>query len=116
MSNVDGLSKYAETFAHIISRKVKGRPRYYEGDRANRIHWIKPILLGHPCNDIKYYKWMDDDGVCKEHFWLRHKKFMVVLRDVGQDAQIVTSFCVDDDKELVYYERYKNYIEGRGTC
>ncbi len=63
-----------------------------------------------------YYKWKDKDGICKEHYWLTAKKFMVVLKDVDPDKQIVTSFCVDDDERLNYFERYDNYRNGKGNC
>lgn len=114
-SNLPGLQEYHETFAHIVTRKYKGH-RIYMADRANRIHWIKPILLSEPCNEIKYYKWKDNEGVCKEHFWLIHRDFMVVLKDIGNDTQIVTAFCVDDSEKLRYYERYKDYENGRSEC
>lgn len=115
LSNITDLKMYPETFAHIITRKSKG-VRYYMADRANRIHWIKEILLSHPCDDIKFYLWRDDEGVCKYHYWLLHKKFMVVLKDIGKDAQIVTSFCVDDVEMVKYFERYKRYLKGDHDC
>lgn len=92
------------------------RERIYDCNRANRIHWIKPILLSHPCNDIKYYKWHDDDGVCKDHYWFYAKDFMVVLKDLSQDTQIVTAFCVDKSQKLTLYERFRDYQQGNGNC
>jgi hypothetical protein len=41
---------------------------------------------------------------------------MVVLKDVGANCQIVTAFCVDGDQKLKFYERYKDYQDGNGTC
>lgn len=113
-STIVGLKEYQESFAHIVTRKYKGE-RTYMADRANRIHWIKEILLSHPCEDVKFYKWKDDQGVCKYHYWLLSKGFMVVLKDIGKDTQVVTAFCVDEDKKLVYWERYKAY-SGGGEC
>lgn len=111
------FANYCETFFHILTRKNHFyNDRIYECNRANRCHWIKPILLSHPSNVILYYKWKDSQGVCKEHYWLMSKKFMVVLKDISADVQIVTAFCVDDDEKLKYYERYKAYLEGNSTC
>jgi hypothetical protein len=111
------FSDYCETFFHIISRKNHFyNDRLYECNRANRSHWIKPILLAHPCTDILYYKWRDHQGVCKEHYWLMSKGFMVVLKNISTDVQIVTAFCVDDDEKLKFYERYKAHKEGNSTC
>ena len=55
-SKIKQYDQYAETFVHIITREMTSNIRLYDCNRANRIHWIKPILLTHPCNDIKYYK------------------------------------------------------------
>lgn len=109
-------SAYSESFYHIITRSsTYYNERFYECNRANRIHWIKPILLSHPCKEIKYYKWKDENGICKEHFWYLSEKFMVVLKTISEDFQIVTAFCVDDDEKLKYYERFKDFEEGK-TC
>lgn len=108
---------YSESFFHIVTRRINFyNDRFYECNRANRIHWIKPILLSHPCNDIKYYKWLDDDGICKEHFFYLSKRFMVVLKPISDDVQIVTAFCVDEDQVLKYFERFRDYEDGKGTC
>ncbi|MDR3693331.1 hypothetical protein [Mucilaginibacter sp.] len=116
-SRIKQYSKYCESFVHIISREYASSDgRIYICDRANRVHWIKTILLSHPCKDIYYYKWLDDKGVCKEHFWYFNKNFMVVLKDIGANVQIVTAFCVDPDEKLKYYERYTDYRDGNGTC
>lgn len=115
VSKINQYSKYAETFVHIITRELSGG-RVYDCNRANRIHWIKPILLAHPCNDIKYYKWKDEKGICKEHYWFYAKDFMVVLKDFKEDVQIVTAFCVDQQEKLRFYERFVDYRDGNGTC
>lgn len=111
------FSAYSESFYHIITRTSNYyNDRIYECNRANRIHWIKPILLSHPCNDIKYYKWRDEQNICKEHYWYLSKNFMIVLKTITKDLKIVTAFCVDDDEKLKYYERFKNYQEGKSSC
>lgn len=116
-SKIKQYAKYCESFVHIISRSyLSSEGRIYVAQRANRVHWIKPILLGHPCDEIFYYKWVDDQNVCKEHFWFFKKDFMVVLKDIGKNVQIVTAFCVDKDEKFKFYERYTDYKEGKGTC
>ena len=108
---------FCETFFHLITRKSEfGNARFFTPERANRIHWIKPILLSHPTKQITYFKWKDQRGICKEHFWLFSKNFMVVTRDIGQDMKIVTAFCVDKDLKQGYHERYSDYREGKSDC
>jgi hypothetical protein len=114
-SKIKKFNEYPETFVHIITREIKLRnERFYECNRANRIHWIKPILLAQPCRDILYYRWKDEKGVIKDHYWYFSKDFMVVLKEYEPEMQIVTAFCVDDKIEKArFYERYCNYKEGK---
>lgn len=117
MAEPKEYSNYTKTFYHIITRTIKTyRDRFYECERANRIHWIRPILESHPCKDILYYKWRDPKGLCREHFWLVHKKFMVVLADTAPGKQIVTSFCVDDGRKDDYFLNYATYRDGKCDC
>jgi hypothetical protein len=115
--NQKEFNKYTETFYHIITRKTNiYNHRLYDCNRANRIHWIKPILQSHPCEEIKYYKWKDKDGICKEHFWLYSKNFMVVLKNISSDLQIVTAFCVDKDEQITFYERFIDFRDNLTNC
>ncbi|MCX6326445.1 MAG: hypothetical protein NT144_07325 [Bacteroidia bacterium] len=101
---------FQESFVHLITREVKSiNQRFYEGIRANRIHWIKPILEAYPNKQILYYKWEDERRVLKDHFWLFDKNFMVVLKEYKPNFQIITAFCVDEDMKLTFFERYKEY-------
>lgn len=109
------FKEYPETFVHIITRSLTNE-RIYDAKRGNRVHWIKPILLAHPSHDIKYYKWMDSDGICREHYWLFAKDFMVVLKEVSKDLHVVTAFCVDGSQKATFYERFKDYNDGNGNC
>ncbi|WP_025146588.1 hypothetical protein [Pedobacter jeongneungensis] len=85
----------------------------YDCQRANRVHWIKPILQAHPCKDILYYRWKDEKGVCKHHYWAFSLDFMIVTVDVKPDEQIVTTFCVDKDSKAEFYTRFKDFEEGK---
>ncbi|KAA5537046.1 hypothetical protein F0919_05065 [Taibaiella lutea] len=114
-SKIAQYSCYCETFTHLITKR-EGQFRLYTCERAEKIHWIKPIIEAHPCSDILYYKWQDNNGICKEHFWHISKKFMVVLRDIDEDSRIVTAFCVEDDSAVTYYDRFKAYKAGTSTC
>ena len=79
--------------------------------------WFSPItLLSHPTNQVKYFKWRDDKGVCKEHYWYFQGDFMVVTRDLDPDVRIVTAFCVDEDSKHIYWERFADYRDKRVVC
>lgn len=111
-SIITQYSDYSETFAHIVSRETYTyNARLYECKRANRIHWIKPILLAHPAKDIFYYRY-NDKGACRHHYWYFEKDFMVVTQDIKPDLRIVTAFCVDADQKKRFYERYSDFKDG----
>ena len=116
-AKVTEYSQYCETFFHLITRKSEiANARLYTSERANRIHWIKPILLSHPSNQVKYFKWRDDKGLCKEHYWFFQGDFIVVTRDLAPDVRIVTAFCVDEDSKPTYWERFADYRDKRFDC
>lgn len=114
-SKVQEFSIYKETFVHIITRETS-HGRIYTAERANRVHWIKPILENSESKSIFYYKWKDDKGICKEHFWFFKRDFMVVLKPFSSDLMIVTAFCVDEDDKIRFFERYNDFKDGNGTC
>jgi hypothetical protein len=114
-SKIQEFGKYNESFVHVITRDTS-HGRIYTAARANRIHWIKPILENSSSKLIFYYKWKDDKGVCKEHFWFFKKDFMVVLKPVSSDLMIVTAFCVDSNEKNKFFERYKDFEDGNKTC
>lgn len=112
-SKIAQYADYSESFTHIISRESHfAGGRLYDCQRANRIHWIRPVLLAHPNKEIFYYRWKDDKGVCKHHYWYFSKDFMVVTVDIAADLRIVTTFCVDKDQKKVFYERYSDFKGG----
>lgn len=57
--------------------------------------------------------WRDQNLICKEHFWLFSKDFLVVARDIGSDVKIVIAFCADKDMKETLHERYANYRDGK---
>jgi hypothetical protein len=103
---------HPETFVHLITResKFKGKKeRQFDKWRANRIHWIKPILLNKNNARIKYFEYLDEKGYMKHHFWFEEKNFMVVLKPISNELLVVTAFCVDKLEIPTYKRRYNEY-------
>lgn len=102
---------YPETFVHLITResKMKGQ-RMFDPERANRLHWIKPILLHSKDSRIKYYEFTDNKGILKKHFWFQEADFMVILKPIGNDLLVVTGFKVDILEKRTYLKRYRDYL------
>jgi hypothetical protein len=107
----DGLpahfSRYFEKFVHIVSRTIdnkKGqKKREFRAERANRIHWIKPILENSGDRRITCFRNREADQSIREYFWFREKDFMVILEEVLPDYVMITCFCVDNEN-VKYFE------------
>jgi hypothetical protein len=116
----DGLpefyGKYYEKFVHVITRESKGKTkispkqRQLEPQRCNRIHWIKPILENHTDSRITVFKYKEENGIIRDYYWFREKKYMVILEFVRPDFILITGFCVDR-KNYNYYENKYNRRE-----
>ncbi len=96
-SNISQFRNKPETFVHIVTRDAKGSGyRSFDKARANKIHWIKPILVN--CIDSRIHVFdrsHDKTGKPQRYFWFKNKDFVVILRNYHQDNFLVTAFCVD---------------------
>ncbi len=106
----DGLpchfSRYFEKFVHIVTRSEsskKGKKRLFQEDRANRIHWIKPILEHRDDSRITFFRHVESNRIIRDYYWYKAKSYMVVLEEVLPDYFLITGFCVDA-KNIHYYE------------
>ena len=102
------FNQYRHDFVHCITRKSDyTKRRVFEPERANRIHWIKPILLNHHERSIKYYLFTESDGKVRDYFWYEEKKYVVILEKVSADYWLISGHCVDD--ELKHRRRFQKY-------
>src|SRR5699024_3097057 len=91
-----------QTFEHIITRKsTYSGKRNFDRERANRIHWIKPIIEN--CNDIriKYFEAYNDKEQLQYFFFYQEKDFIVIIRQLPTGNMLITAYCVDE-----YRKRY----------
>ncbi|MFV0397074.1 MAG: hypothetical protein ACK5JU_03545 [Bacteroidales bacterium] len=69
------LSGKHETFCHIVSRGVdKSKKRNFDPKRANKIHWIKPILENRDNKKIRYFEELNSTGQWCRFYWYKEKK------------------------------------------
>lgn len=100
----------AETFVHCITRKgIYSQKRQYDRNRANRIHWIRPILENSGDSRIKCFERINDKGKNQFYFWYKEQNFIVILREVEPELLLVTSFCVDANEKKMYTDWYNEY-------
>lgn len=110
-SKEEGYEKYPHTFVKIITRGVKGK-RCFDKKRANKIHWIKPILENKDSEDVTCFQFLEADGKIRDYFWFKDGGFIVVMEKITPDYVIVTCFHIDDDKNQKYYnDKYEKRVK-----
>ena len=111
-SNFPLLRDKSETFVHIVTRENKWGYREFDVERANRVHWIKPILLHvRDARVFVFEKSHDKTGKPQLYFWYRDKSFVVILRHTHGTHYLLTAFCVDTQKERQFSRWFR-----KGQC
>lgn len=110
-SKEEGFEDYPHTFVKIITRGDKGK-RNFDKKRANKIHWIKPILENRNTEDIICFQFLEGDGSVRDYFWFKEGFFLVIMEKITPDYIIVSCFHIDNEKNQKYYEKkYQNRIK-----
>lgn len=97
-------------FEHIISRKSSSGKRVFDRERANKIHWIKPIINNAHDHRIKYFEEINDKGYNQLFYWYEEKEYVVILRELNPNIILITSFSVDTTYKISLEKSYNNYI------
>lgn len=99
-----------ETFVHVITRESKYKnKREFDRDRANRIHWIRPILENSHLSCINVFERVNDKGENQHYYWCPKKDFVVILREIKPDLMLLTAFCVDDYNKNKFRNWYNEF-------
>lgn len=101
-------------FEHIVTRENKyNNKRQYDRDRANRIHWIKPILNNWKAPFVSYFEKENKDGKLQYFYWVQSLNFIIILRQLTPDLLLVTAYCVDPYNESQYRKQLNEYRNKR---
>ncbi|MDQ6528937.1 hypothetical protein [Flavobacterium sp. LHD-85] len=97
-------------FEHICTRESKysGR-RNFDPERTNKIHWIKPVIHNQADNRVKYFERLHFNGQNQRYFWLETKSYVVIVREITLNLQLVTAFKVDKTNENSFKKWYQEY-------
>lgn len=110
-SKEEGFEHFPHTFVKIITRGEK-KERIFDRKRANKIHWIRPILENKDTEDITCFQFLESDGVIRDYYWFKEGRFLVVMQKIAPNFVIVSCFHIDDDNNEKYYERkYQNRVK-----
>lgn len=101
-----------EGFEHICTRESKySKQRVFDPERANKIHWIKPIVENDNNVKIKYFERLHYNGQNQRYFWYQDKNYVVIVREITEKLQLITAFKVDDIEKNRFLQWYKAYQE-----
>lgn len=99
-----------EGFEHICTRESKhSKRRNFDPERANKIHWIKPVILNKDDNRIKYFERLHYTGQNQQYYWLKEKDYVVIVREITTNLQLVTAFKVDEIEKGRFQNWYNVY-------
>jgi len=101
-----------EGFEHVCTRKSKhSKKRYFEPQRANKIHWIKQVINYQEDSRIRYFEELHGQrGQNQRFFWFYEKNYIVIVREITDKLQLITAFCVDKIEKDRYKGKYDRYI------
>jgi hypothetical protein len=99
-------------FEHICTRENKYKGiRDFDNQRTNKIHWIKPIVLNKENARVKYFQKTHSKGQNQHFLWLHEKDYVVIIREIVPNLQLITAFVVDGVNKNRYMGWYKKYRE-----
>jgi hypothetical protein len=101
-----------QCFEHIVTRESKhSKIRNFDPDRANKIHWIRPILENINDSRIKYFEAINDNGENQQFYWYEEKMYIIIIREIKANLLLITSFSVDKEERYNYKKKYENFRE-----
>lgn len=110
-STFKGFEKYCASFVHIITWKSKmtGK-RVFDYQRANRVHWIRPILEQRIDPRIKYFQYTEGDGALRDYYWYDNKNYIVIVEQIKKEYLLITGFVIDKENRNRFQKRYEKYL------
>jgi hypothetical protein len=101
-----------KAFEHIITRESKHKgKRDFDRERANKIHWIKPIIENVNDARIKYFEKYNEEGKNQRYYWYQDKGFIVIVRELDPEYFLITAFAIDAFENINYKRDYDRFNE-----
>lgn len=96
-----------QAFEHLITRESKySNKRNFDPLRANKIHWIKPIIQNHLDPRVKYFEEYNHNNQKQLFFWFQEKNFIVIVREIKPDFLLITAYSVDSYEKNNFNQKY----------
>lgn len=109
-----------EVFWHITTREKKKKvkqgkkivqivTRPLDPDRAQRLEWIRPMIINHSHTDIRlfYRKGTKGKKPIRLYLWAYNHDFVVIIQKLGaKDAFLVTCFYITETYKRASYAKW----------
>jgi len=106
----------ALAFEHIITRESKySNKRNFDPIRANKVHWIRPIIENAGDPRIKYFERVNDKGFNQLFYWYPEKEFIIIIRMIKPNYLLITAFCVDYGERTMFKAWFEEYEKQKKT-
>jgi hypothetical protein len=97
-------------FEHVCTRESSySNKRNFDRERANKIHWIKPCIEHVKNYRVTYFERLHHNGKNQRYYWFRDRGFVVIIREIQVDLQLITAFCVDELKATQFKRWNENF-------
>lgn len=97
-------------FEHVCTRESKhSGKRNFDPERANKIHWIKPVVHFKEDARVRYFERVHGNGKNQQYYWLHEKNYVVIIREITNNLQLVTAFKVDNIERRRFQNWYNEY-------
>lgn len=114
-SSIPEFDDYPETFTHLITRKSSSGHRVFDPFRANKIHWVKPILLQWDEPVVNFFRYEEATGIIRDYYWYSEGDFVVIMEQITPQYHVITSFNIDGEHtRRKFRKRYRNFRSERG--
>lgn len=85
-----------DCFWHVVTREFEpGNPREADGERAVRVHWIRPLIDNHTNSIVTYFTSPTAKDRIRHYFWLKEDTYLIILEETPKRLHIVTAYMVD---------------------
>ena len=88
--------KKEDCFWHVVTREFKpGAGREADGQRAARVHWLRPIIENFENSIVTYFVSPSAKDRPRHYFWLKEDTYLLIIEEAPKRFYIVTAYMVD---------------------
>jgi len=108
-----GEAKKLSIFWHIVTKDNElTSKRCLNISRAQKIPWIKPLILAVPHASIKHWRYLEGGGEIRHYIWSESTDYLVILEERKLRLFLVSAFCIEPWKRKELDRKYQKRLPG----